>query len=472
MANEVAEPCAEHKEMCEDWTLIDNLRGGTRAMRCAGETYLPRRPMEERSDYENRLAIATLLPAFTETVARMKGRVFAEPMTIGDDVPEWIKKEVVADVDRQGRSLEVFCAEWFDEGLSYGLDHVIVESPQTQDVKTRSDQARAGVRPYLIRVHPRNVLGWKTDANGKLIQLRVFFCRQEESGEFGTATVEEVRVYEPNLVRVFRKSEEVKGKEEWVEQLPPIATTMADIPLVTFYTKRTGYLTASPPLRELAFLNAKHWRMQSSNDELIETAQVPILLMTGVNDGDQLVIGAKHAVRLSTHEADLKYVEHTGKAISAGRDALKDLVDDMKQAGAKLLEHDIAKTESQANEDATRDNSSLGGMVRTFQDTIAQLLDVIASWRGEKKGGTVQLNPNLDVAADPNALVTSAVSMFHEGIISKQTVFEVAQANGVLPDDIEWKDEQARVAEEPLPTPTTKTPPIDSSLTIDPALAA
>lgn len=462
MANEVAERCSESSAMEADWALIDALKGGTRAMRDAGKTYLPQRRKEDNDDYARRLALATLLPAFTETVSSMTGRVFAEPMTLSDDVPDWIKKEVAPDIDRQGRNIETFCKEWFDEGLAYGVAHVIVESPQTIGVKTQADQKSAGARPYAVRVHARNVLGWRTDTNGKLTQLRVRFCRQEDAGEFGTKTIEEIRVYSIGQVRVFQKQEGKDGaKEEWVEQLPAITTGLDFIPLVPYYTGRTGYLTATPRLRELAFLNAKHWRMQSSNDELIETAQVPILFMKGVNEGDEITIGANHAVRCSTIEADLKYVEHTGKAIKAGADALKDLVDDMKQAGAKLLEHDMAKTESQANEDATRDNSSLGGMVRGFQDAVALLLDTIAKYRSQDKGGTAKLNPNLDVAGDPNELVASAVGMSTAGIISKQTVFEIAQGNGVIPDEITWEDEQVRLQEDPIPTPAPEPDPKD-----------
>jgi hypothetical protein len=212
-------------------------------------------------------------------------------------------------------------------------------------------------------------------------------------------------------------------------------------------------MMAEPPLRELAFLNSKHWRLQADIDELVDVAQVPILLMTGVNEGDQLIIGARHAVRLSTHDADLKYVEHSGAATKVGMDRLTGIVDEMKQAGARLLEHDIAKTESQANEDAMRDNCDLGRMTRTLQDTVGQLLDVIASSRGTAKGGTVKLTPNLNVALDPNTIVATALDLYHESIISKQSVFEISQEVGVLPDNLEWEDEQTRVKEEPPPMP-------------------
>lgn len=240
--------------MQDDWQLIADLLGGTKAMRAAGKRYLPARTLEDPQDYAARLSAATLFPAFSETLARMVGRVFSKPLTPNDDVPAWIADEVLPDVDRQGRNLHVWAKEWFAEALAMGLSHCIVEAPRADGVRTRADQRRAGVRPYLIRVSPQRVLGWR-ESGGKLTQLRVRFDRTEDDGEFGTKSVKQVRVYEVGRVRVF---EEHKG--EWVA-VGDVRTGLARIPIVTLYTKRTGFMTAEPPLRELAYLNAKHWRM-------------------------------------------------------------------------------------------------------------------------------------------------------------------------------------------------------------------
>ena len=140
--------------MEDDWRLIDDIES-TKTMRAAGVRYLPKRPMERDEDYAARLDMATLLPAFTETRQRMVGRVFGEPLQVGEDVPGWIRDDVLPDVDRQGRNLHVFAREWFAEALAYGLSHCLVESPRVDGVRTKADQRALGARPYLIRVHPR-----------------------------------------------------------------------------------------------------------------------------------------------------------------------------------------------------------------------------------------------------------------------------------------------------------------------------
>ncbi|MFV3015063.1 DNA-binding protein, partial [Pseudomonas sp. KHB2.9] len=98
-------------------------------MRKAGVTYLPKWPKEEPDAYQARLKTSTLLPAFSETVQNMTGRVFADPITLTEDVPEPIK-EMAEDFDLQGNNLQVWSQSLFSAGLSHGLCHVLADYPQ------------------------------------------------------------------------------------------------------------------------------------------------------------------------------------------------------------------------------------------------------------------------------------------------------------------------------------------------------
>ncbi|QLD69352.1 hypothetical protein [Pseudomonas aeruginosa] len=48
MSDSVCQCCAAVEEMREHWKLIDCIKGGTSAMREAGEAYLPKRQLETR----------------------------------------------------------------------------------------------------------------------------------------------------------------------------------------------------------------------------------------------------------------------------------------------------------------------------------------------------------------------------------------------------------------------------------------
>lgn len=439
--NEVAMPSAAVQAMMEDWDLIDAVHGGTRTMRDAGRTYLPQRPLEEGADYRDRLKTATLFPALSETVASMTGRVFADPLTLPDDMPAWIKGGIALDVDMQDRSLHVFARDWFRAGLMYGVAHVLIEAPRSS-ARTLAEEQSAGLRPYAILIEPRRVLGWRAQGN-RLVQLRVAFEREEVVGEFGVRKVKQVRVYEPNRVRVYEL-----GERDWVP-VDDIRTGFAQIPIATFYAARTGLMTAIPPLRELAYLNAKHWAMQSANDQLVDTASVPILAMYGVQDGDTVVIGAKHAVRLPA-DARMAYVEHTGAAIGAGRIALDAVKEEMRQAGAKLLQPGSGtKTATQASEDAARENSALAAMAQDFEDALDAMLDLIAATRGEASAGSgVEVNANLDPDFAPVESMQALISMRNAGALSDATLFAESQRRGMVSESLTWEDEQTRIAEQ------------------------
>jgi hypothetical protein len=279
--------------------------------------------------------------------------------------------------------------------------------------------------------------------------------------------IEQIRVYDlaggSVGVRVFEET----SKDSWTVT-EETAIDLPSIPFVTLYTNRAGRLCAVPPMRELAYLNAKHWRIQSSNDTLIETASVPILVVIGADDAT-LTIGAKSAVKLP-HEADMKFVEHSGAAIKAGKESLDGLVEEMRQVGAKLLAPQAAgpsgtntKTATQVSEEAARDNSQLGAMALQLEDTLAELLDVIASFRGESKGGTVKVQANLDPDMDPDSTMTTLMSMESASMLSRQTVFERAQDLGLIAEDLKWEDEQERIKADTLAMPGNDAVPGDAA---------
>jgi hypothetical protein len=370
----------------------------------------------------------------------MTGRVFAKPLTLGEYVLPWISEEVLQDVDMQGRNLHVFARDWFAEALAVGVSHCLVEAPEVGQATTLADQRAARLRPYLVQVHPRRVLGWKHDGR-MLTQLRVAFTRTEDSSPWETREVEQVRVYEPGLVTVWEKD----GDGDW-QPIQEFATGLPMIPLATVYTGRTGVLTATPPLRELAFLNVKHWQQQSGADTLLDTASVPLLTLIGADTDQQIVIGGKYAVRLP-RDADMKFVEHSGAAIGAGRDALEALKDEMRQAGAKLLapQGASAKTATQASEEAARENSALGAMAQNLEDTLDHLLDLLAMYRGADYGGSIKVNANLDPELGNGESMVTLLNMRNAGALSDATLFGEAQRRGMVRDDIAWEDEQARI---------------------------
>lgn len=446
-------PAIEH--MRKDWLIVDALMGGTKAMRAAGRTFLPQWPKEDPVAYNDRLQLSTLLPAYSETIKNMTGRVFAEPIVIGEDVPSEIA-EYLENVDNQGNNLQVWAQTLFSKGLSHGLSFVLVDYPQTENLVTRADEIAAGARPYAVTIKPEQVLGWKYETvNGKpvLTQFRYVESVEEEDqeDEFGTVCIEQVRVLEPGYWRTYRQT----GKDNGWEMHAEGFTTLDYVPIATFYTNRTGFMTAVPPLLELAHLNIKHWQSQSDQDNILHVARVPILVAIGAGDmvgpdGQtipwEMTIGTSAATRID-QGGDMKFVEHSGQAITAGSNALDALVEEMRMAGAKLLqkEKQATKTATQAREENAQETSALETMAGQLEDCLDQVLQIFADWLGLPEGGHVQVQGAFDVDFAQETTLPALLNMATQGRLSNETLFNEYKRRGVFAPEITWEDERLRI---------------------------
>lgn len=422
------------------WAVTSPLMGGTKAMRDAGEALLPRYPAEEEKTYAARLKVSTLLPAYAETVKNNTSRVFAEPMQLGEDVPPELAT-LCEDIDRNGNNVNTWAASVFPIGLSQGLVHAWVEAPRAEGVRTMADEKAAGIRPYVVLVRPEQVLGWRSEA-GELTQVRYIESVEEDDGEFGISTVQQIRVLEPGKWRTFRKKE--KGSE-WVLHEEGV-NSLSYIPWATFYTGRTGILTAVPPLLELAYQNVKHWQSQSDQDNLLHVARVPLLFVFTDDEAFQLTISSGSATKMPL-DGKAEYVEHTGAAIDAGRQSLLDLIEEMRMTGAKLLQKDKQqqKTATQAGEEAAQELSPLQRMSNAFADFMANILWFMADYKGLKTGGSVEMRGNFDIDFAPEVSLPQLVAMANAGKLSDETLFSEMQRRGVVSDELTWEEEKTRI---------------------------
>ncbi|MBR8182101.1 DUF4055 domain-containing protein [Burkholderia ambifaria] len=436
--------------MAENYPVIGALLGGTTAMRKAGKEYLPQWPNESDAAYENRLATATLFPAFSRTCEVLTGKPFSKPITMGDDVParlvEWCE-----DVDLQGHNLHAFAAAVCFHALSYGLCGILVDFPTTDGLRTQAEETAAGVRPYFVHIHAQNILGWRAQRiNGvqTLTQLRFLEIASEPDGDFGEKEIEQVRVLYPGRWEVWRESEQAdaRGKKEWILHSNGV-TTLKKIPFVPVYGRRIGFMQGVPPLVELAHMNIEHWQSKSDQQTILHVARVPILFAKMLGDSP-ITVGAATAVKADDPEADMKFVEHSGQAIKAGYDELLALEDRMRQVGAELL---VIKPGNRTVAQTVSDNEagmcSLQRIIQDEEDALDAALDLMAEWIGETEGGHVDIFSDFGVASLAEASLELLRDMNVDGTFSDESLFAEAQRRGVIAPDRKWEDEKIRIAQ-------------------------
>ncbi|MBO9717515.1 MAG: DUF4055 domain-containing protein [Pseudoxanthomonas sp.] len=462
MALAVNSPNDEISALRQQWMPLQALDGGTPAMRKATTALLPRWPGEESDAYNARVGVATLFPAWRRTVNVMSGKPFSQALQLTEMDPRieaWAQN-----VDLQGVSLHSFSAEMFREVVGYGLAGILVDSPKAS-ASGRQTVAQAeaeGRRPYWVRVRHDQILGWKAALQGgamRLTQLRLLECHEEDDGPYGVKVVPQVRVLVPGGWSIYRQAESSSnaGKRgDWV-LVESGTTSLSDIPFVPLYGVRKAFMVGEPPLLDLGYLNIKHWQSQSDQDTILHVARVPILAMYGVDADTQLVVGASTAVRFTEPKtaAGLEFVEHTGAAINAGAESLKDLEQQMIQSGAELLVKqpgDRSATES-AN-DAEANKSDLQRMAENFEDALDQALVFTAQFAGidVARAGSVTLYSGYGEATLGDASATLVKDLMLAGVISRETGIAELKRRGELAQEVDPAVEAARIAEEgPLP---------------------
>jgi hypothetical protein len=435
--------------MAEDWPVIDALMGGTKTMRRAGKAYLPQWPAEDVESYKARLATATLFPAYARTMSVLTGKPFSKPLTIGEDVPKkfepWLE-----DVDLQGRNLHAFAADLCSEALAYGFCGILVDAPPADGAKTVADEQKAGVRPYFVHVTHDAILGWRAEkikGGMKLTQLRLLEYVDEPDGQFGTAKIEQVRVLEPGKWTVYRKLKASDGTESWVVVKEGV-TTIKTIPFVPVYGKRKDFMIGTAPMMELAHANVEHWQSKSDQQTILHVARVPMLFAKDIGT-TPIVVGAGAFINASSKDADVKYIEHTGAAIEAGRDSILDLEDRMRQTGAELL---VIKpgntTEVQTLADNEQGMCDLQRIVQSLEDALDQALNLMGQWVGEKDTGHVTIYSDFGAATLAEASAQLLFEMKADGSLSHPTLLKEMQRRGILSPDVDVDEEVTAAAAE------------------------
>jgi hypothetical protein len=481
--SDVSKPSSAVTEMSEDWALVGALLGGTRAMRTAGKKFLPQWPNEPDKTWEFRRDTAVLFPALKRTVETLTGKPFSKPITRGDDIPPEIA-DFLEDVDLQGRNIDVFGAEAMEVALGYGLGGILVDYPDASNVErtaagevTREAEKKAGLRPYFVLIKPAQLLGWRAKVVGgvwQLLQLRFMECVEEPDGAFGTKEAQQVRVLEPGTWATYRK--DPAKPENWIPYKNG-TTTLDIIPFVPFYGNRTGFMCARPPLVELAHMNVKHWQSQSDQDTILHIARVPILAAIGIDDDKwEMTVGASSAVKLPTG-ADMKYVEHGGKAIDAGKVSLDDLKEEMRQAGAELLVIQPGTvTATQVAMENAVGMCALQRITQSLEDALDQALQIMAKWLKLPEGGHVTIFNDYGAATLAEASAELLLKTNQAGKLSDETLLNEYKRRGILAAEVDPTDEAERISTQgPVlgaippavpgmpPAGTTMTPPANGN---------
>jgi hypothetical protein len=425
---------AAYSHMAPLWDKVSSILGGTETMRGAGTLYLPQHDRESNAAYDERLNRTVLINTTEQTLGGWVGRPFAKPMQVNADVPSELV-DLLPDVDRQGNDLDVFCRNWFRDGLAKGFSHVLVDFPALvgDGPRTLADDRSAGLRPYLVHVPPENIISAHCevmDGVEVLTHVRVHEQQIVRDG-FEEAVIDRIRVYEPGLVELYEKRG-TKGREDWVV-VESYNYDLPYIPLVTFYAQREGFMLSKPPLLDLVNMNIAHWQSQSDQTAVLTVARFPMLASSGMMDDDEVVVGPNQWLATRDPQGRVYYVEHSGKAINSGRLDLLDLEEKMAKYGAEFLTKKPGRQTATARSlDSAEAVSPLQDMTHRFVDSVNLAMQYAADWMGLDSGGTVDLNTDFGLSGSDGGALTALSNARQSRDISREAYLRELQRYNVL----------------------------------------
>ncbi len=368
--------------MAEKWALPQSLMGGTPAMKAAGVRYLPRHPAENATVYAERARRAVLRNYFRRTVQKITGRLFSHPIVASTAVAPRLL-DYLQNTDLAGQGLNSFAKSWFEDALVCGISYVLVDYPTAANF----DDV---MRPYAVPIRAENLIWASADEASlqpRLAQIRIREQHRETKG-FDEVINDQIRIITPDEWQVHRK---IDGKN-W-QKVAAGENSLGEVPLVALYTNRTGFMQASPPLEDLAYLNLEHYQIRSDQRNALNVASFPILAASGYEaevDGP-IEVGPNKVLTTSDTGGKYYYVESSGAALEAGARELKDLEKAIQLFGLQFEAHTASETATGRRLDAADAMSPVTGMIMEIEDSLNDMLRLFAKWEGIDAGGVLSL---------------------------------------------------------------------------------
>lgn len=448
-------PCSAYMEMSDEWTLIDDLIGGTKSMIKSAATYLPQFSREDRSHYNARVNNSRLFNAYGDTVGNISSKPFSKPLNIQGNLPAPIDG-IADDVDGQGKSLLQLAKDIFINFINRGMGHIFVDYPKTRGENGESPNLKQerdkGFRPRFIHIKPEQLIGWRTekDDSGKpiLTRIRIAESQIEPDGEWGENFVNFVRVVEPDYWRLFKEND----KEDY-ESVEEGINSLGKVPLITGYSNMTEFLVAKPPLKDLAETNLTHFQSDSDQRNLLHYARTATLFLKGFaeDESDKVALGPNQRISTTNTEADAKFVEVNGNAIKSGREDLQDLKEEMVMLGLQpFYRRSGSQTATGQGIDESRANCDIQAWVMSLEDMIYRAYKMSAEWLNIELPDDFKVDVFNDFAIWLLAMqqVGELVKIRQAGEISRKTFLREIKRRGLLSETVDIEKEIADIEAE------------------------
>ena len=401
------------------------------------DRYLPREPREDDDAYQSRIYRSVLSPFTLRLIENAAGMVLRRPITVDGD-KYW--DDFSKNVDGLGSSLNEYARRALVSSLTYGHSAILIDFPSDPGILTLRDEIALGRRPYFINIDAPQIWGWRqesTNPSSKLTQVRLHEWVCVPEGDFGEKREEQIRVIYPGKFETWNTEGRINSGTYSLDQ----------IPLVPIYSNRSGMLTSSPPLVDIASLNITHYQRQADLIHALHIAAMPILVLEGWDDQPEgTSVGVNYG--LSTVPGNkVYYVGADSSSFAAQQEEIAQLEAQMSSLGVtKLLgQKFVAESADAKRIDQAQANSVLSIISMELESALQQAYDFAALYLG-RKPPKITLDRDFDFYRLLGQDIAVIGDLNRDGLITDKSFLQILKSGEILPDTVDLNKELRETA--------------------------
>lgn len=478
------------KEFATTWRTVRDCVMGPRAIKAAGETYLPGFHKMRPLQYEAYKKRAKFFNATKRTLQAFIGMIFNKN-------PDWKlpatvqMKDLTSDATMTGKSLYDWAKDTVGVVSSVGRRGTLIDwAPEPED------------RVYFAVYEAHNILNWSYRRVAGRLVLSLLVLRETSTewipdavGEqrpdpFEPAEYEQWRVIrlidsfgEPFVqVDVYRRSGASKGAGgsgpadsgfKIIEQKQPErrGRLLHRIPFVFHGPTGGDPDPDTVPMEDIAEVNLSHYRLSADLANARRAAGVPTPYIFGLSSKEvekEIHLGTSEALVSTNKDATCGFMSYGGEGLASLEKGLEEDERQMAALGASMLDRQggAAGKNAEAYETVQLRFAGTSSALMTIVIACSQTLSDALQWAVWWQKGVAAEDPEdlegevgvelstefLKMVMD-SGMLGELMQSYLQGGISYETLFWNLQRGGIIPSEKKIEDEKREIESSPVGLP-------------------
>lgn len=400
----------------------------------------------------------------TRTIEGSHGVMFRKQLIV--DIPEQLK-QYIDNVDGKGNDLYKFVNDATFDVMITSYGGCLIDAPNGEDVSLKVAEEN-GILPYLTFFKAEKIINVKTKTVGRKEVLQMVVIKDSEevpvqNDRFTTEEKDRYKVYELDENGIYTATVYNEAYQVISSVQPKMyGKTMNFIPFFFFPNVEPSVPMFMPVIE----VNKSWYRKSADLENGLHWTGIPTPYAIGLDppthfdaDGnevtDSVKLGGTHFLFFPTGTTSVNFLEFSGAGLSQLQGAMDKDEERMATLGARIISQERKGVESAETAKIHRagENSVIATFANEMSKVFSRILKVYLSWTiGYEVTDdiSVQINTDYDVVNMSAQELTTLVSAWQSGGISKRILFKNLKEGEIIPNDTDFDEmeEQIQIEQE------------------------